>query len=177
MLTSRTQAAVAVDRILGRSVGLQLSEGSAARKVHVPILGGEGEAWFTYFMGHLASIGYNGAIDWSFQWDGTNSCVSLHELSHADCAVHVITSIALDAKLMHGNYDWVYSWYVSRNEHPATTMLKGSYLMDMEYAGGKRGWRYVMPLLNTNAIQGYRHQLPATVAQWEQQTPTAEQVG
>lgn len=150
-------------------------------RVHVPICGGStesGQAWFRYFMSHLASIGYSGAIDWTFQWSGQNSCVSLHELSHADSAVHVITSIALDANLMYANDGWVYAWSAQRNgEHVGQTMLKGSYLMDMEYAGGKRGWRFVMPLLNTNYIQGYRHQLPATVEQWQQQTPTAEQVG
>lgn len=176
MLTARTQAAVAVDRILGRSVGLQLSEGSAGMRVHVPICGGQGEAWFAYFMGHLASIGYSGAIDWTFQWDGRNSCVALHELAHADNAIHVVTSLALDHTL-NDNDGWAYSWWTQRNERPAQTMLKGSFLMDMEYAGGKRGWRYVMPLLCTNAIQGYRHQLPATVEQWQQQTPVAEQVG
>lgn len=177
MLTSRTQAAVAVDRILGRSVDLLLEEGSSARRIHVPICGGGGGDWFTYFMGHLASIGFNGAIDWTFQWDGLNSCVALHELSHADSAVHFITSLALDPVMMHGNDGWVYSWYAQRNERPAQTMLKGSFLMDMEYAGSKRGWRFVMPLLNTNRIYGYRHQLPASVQMWEMQTPTSEQVG
>lgn len=177
MLTARTQAAIAVDRILGRSVDLMLEEGSAARRVHIPICGGSGGHWFTYFMGHLASIGYSGAIDWTFQWDGTNSCVALHELAHADSAVHVITSIALDNEMMRGNDGWVYAWWSQRNEHPAQTMLKGSFLMDEEYAGGKRGWRFVMPLLCTNHIRIYRHQLPATVEQWQQQTPTAEQVG
>ena len=182
MLTARTQAAVAVDRILGRDVGLQIAEGSAGMRVHVPICGGNGQAWFKYFMSHLASIGYSGAIDWTFQWDGQNSCVSLHELSHADSAVHVITSIALDNNLMYVNDGWLYAWWSQRsgnsgNEHVGQTMLKGSYLIDMEYAGGKRGWRFVMPLLNTNAIRPYRHQLPATVEQWQAQTPAAEQVG
>lgn len=176
MLATRTQAAVAVDQILGRSVGLMLAEGSAGMRVHVPICGGNGQAWFTYFMGHLASIGYSGSIDWTFQWDGQNSCVALHELAHADNAIAVITSIALDNEMMRGNDGWVYAWWASRNEHPAQTMLKGAYLMDMEYAGWKRGWRFVMPLLNTNSIQPYRHQLPTTVEQWQQQTPTAEQV-
>lgn len=177
MLTARTQAAVAVDRILGRDVGLQIADGTMGMRVHVPICGGNGQAWFTYFMSHLASIGYSGAIDWTFQWSGQNSCVSLHELSHADSAIHIITSIALDKEMMRGNDGWVYAWWSQRREHPAQTMLKGSYLMDMEYAGGKRGWRFVMPLLNTNHIQAYRHQLPATVEQWQAQTPAAEQVG
>lgn len=177
MLTARTQAAIAVDRILGRSVDLQIADGTQAREVHIPICGGNGKAWFRYFMSHLASIGYSGAIDWGFQWDGTNSCVALHELSHADSAVHVITSIALDNNLMHVNDGWLYAWWSQRNEHVGQTMLKGSFLMDEEYAGGKRGWRFVMPLLCTNHIRIYRHQLPATVEQWQQQTPTAEQVG
>lgn len=155
-----------------------------------------GTAWFTHFMGVLQSVGYSGWIDWTYRWDnglrGTGvtqrrvpvHCVSLHDVMHYDSAHAVVTAIALDRTMNHDNDGWAYSWQCIRSQTVAETMLTGSYITDWHapiHGDVKRGWRLVMPLLNTDLCANRRHQLPTSVAQWQQQSagyePLQEQVG
>jgi len=173
--THPNRAALAVDAILGRTV--RLTYKAERNEAHAEA-GVRGE-WYNHFMAHLASIGFNGSIDWCYEWTDGQHCVALEELSHPDNAIHLATSIALDTALMHGNDGWQYSWYVNHRTHCARTMLMGSYLMDATFvmAGdSKNGWRFVMPMLNTNAIHNTMHRLPRSVAAWNMGQPNSEQV-
>jgi len=130
-------------------------------------------------MGHLASIGFNGDIDWCFEWDTDKHCVALQELSHADNAVALVTSIALDHRLMHHNDGWAYTWLTQFGMSCGQTMLKGAYLMDATFEVGdmrKTGWRLVMPMLNTSSMSNVMHHLPRNVAAWNANLPMTEQV-
>ncbi len=175
MDTQTNRTALAVDAILGRTVALTYK--AEHNEVHAEA--GVRGAWYNYLMGHLASIGFNGDIDWCYEWTDGQHCIALEELSHADNAIHLATSIALDTTLMHGNDGWQYSWYVNHRTHCARTMLMGSYLMDATFAVAgiqKNGWRFVMPMLNTNAIHNTMHRLPRSVAAWNMGQPNSEQV-
>ena len=160
------------DHLVGRAVHLRLGDFAEVTIANVRT------DWFRYFMSHLGSIGYTGKIDWTYEWTEGHHCVALWDLSHADNAIHFVTSVALDYTFARHNDGWAYSWYDLTSEHPSDTMLKGAYLTDIEVTVGntpKRGWRFVMPLLNTDNIAGRRHGLPTHATSYDD--APREQVG
>ena len=174
MDTQTDRAAITADAILGRAV--MLAYNGTRNEVQIDAIRG---AWYQHFMGHLASIGFNGDIDWCYEWTNGRTCVALQELSHADNAVALVTSIALDKTMMHDNDGWLYTWYVRHRTHCARTMLMGSYLMDATFGVAgiqKNGWRFVMPMLDTTVMSNTAHRLPRNVAAWNMGQPASEQV-
>ena len=126
-------------------------------------------AWHTAFMNCLASINFQGEIEWTHNIDERTQCVALHSLSHPNDAVLLLTTFALELNHLIG---WFDSFEQCYGETVAQTLLRDAYLKDCDYPvvgyvePHKRGWTLVLANLDTLLINDVRHELPSTLSQY-----------
>lgn len=122
--------------------------------------------WYNAFMEMLASTNFTGEIEWTYEHDEHQYCLSLCNLSHVDSAVHIITTAALD---LSGTGGWMQDFYQSYGDTVAQALLRDAYMKDVDYnIDGviKRGWRLVFPNIDTSLFNSVRNTVPRNLAHY-----------
>lgn len=175
------RAAIAADNLLGRRVVFHLQPHSNATALTCDWLG---DLLYKHLMGLLASAGFDGRIDWTYEVDSSCTCIAIDEYSHADSAVHILQTIACDPVLSSTSApDWTYSYWtrylrMDSNITPAQHILSTAYLRTKHYywrtPGGtentEAGWQLVLPFADTSDLVRKRHRVPNNVLGWENGT-------
>jgi hypothetical protein len=140
-----------------------------ARQVRLADTGTPQGSWHNAFMNCLAGVSFQGEIEWTHNIDDATHCIALHSLTHANDAVLLLTTFALELNHLVGWFDGFEQCY---GETVAQTILRDAYLKDCNFpvegyvAPWKRGWSLVLANIDTSLIDGVRNQLPTTVAQY-----------
>jgi len=122
--------------------------------------------WYNAFMQMLASTNFTGEIEWTYEHNENQYCLSLRNLSHVDSAVHIITTAVLD---LSGTGGWMQDFLQSYGETVAQTLLRDAYMKDVDYNFDgviKRGWQLVFPNIDTSLFNSVRNAVPRSITHY-----------